>query len=663
MEKKKQINYYRNSQEYYSKQNIGVMYNSAVLDFAESLELNLIESEEFENVVDGAILKCTGCPYQTTMLNVSSQSSVYIQGKLVATKKDKEPILNITPFPEICKYGGKCEPLIEEDWFDFGETMFIEGNEALTKKSKAKCFKGGLIEIEHTGQFPLSEQIAQYSENLMKIVSEGGDKEKIKQKMSEYLSKVYDEDVKVDDFKLLKGSREDTLDITLIGARQSNGYQGKDNRNLGIHEHIDEYNKNGVFFSEKKDITISRYLGSGGAKTEEVDERGAIVPIKGTIYSNSTEYYITSNLSERDLNYIKESWKLENKDKLLKLEKSLKENDEKIRRLKSSLKINGEKITISGLNMDAVLKKGKNGRIIATVSDNLNLLNKRENQLIIEQYRKAGIDIKNNLLSEIIVENNRQAMKQSSVNYDEEFIDGKEVESRGKFYTGTSVIGGQVVYAASAYRSENLKNSKISSSENTDEDSAFKGGYRKKPINEELHRKINERKEGEFYKKRKRVIDEDGAYKGGYTKNSKNEELHRNKNEREEGYYFKKQFKKIKLDIETKYKNIRAVNEINRGNLPENPVTEISRSINSRNTAKDFAIRLLGREPTMEEWMRGNKIKINGKICYNCWIASEKGRTVTYRPSGWASGRTSDNASSVDLNDNGVFKKFKFEQK
>ena len=334
----------------------------------------------------------------------------------------------------------------------------------------------------------------------MKIVSEGGDKEKIKQKMSEYLSKVYDEDVKVDDFKLLKGSREDTLDITLIGARQSNGYQGKDNRNLGIHEHIDEYNKNGVFFSEKKDITISRYLGSGGAKTEEVDERGAIVPIKGTIYSNSTEYYITSNLSERDLNYIKESWKLENKDKLLKLEKSLKENDEKIRRLKSSLKINGEKITISGLNLDAVLKKGKNGRIIATVSDNLNLLNKRENQLIIEQYRKAGIDIKNNLLSEIIVENNRQAMKQSSVNYDEEFIDGKEVESRGKFYTGTSVIGGQVVYAASAYRSENLKNSKISSSENTDEESAFKGGYRKKPINEELHRKINERGEGYYYK-------------------------------------------------------------------------------------------------------------------------------------------------------------------
>jgi len=30
------------------------------------------------------------------------------------------------------------------------------------------------------------------------------------------------------------------------------------------------------------------------------------------------------------LNYIKESWKLENKDKLLKLEKYLKENDEKM---------------------------------------------------------------------------------------------------------------------------------------------------------------------------------------------------------------------------------------------------------------------------------------------------------------------------------------------
>lgn len=55
-----------------------------------------------------------------------------------------------------------------------------------------------------------------------------------------------------------------------------------------------------------------------------------LLSLKGTIYSNSTEYYITSNLSERDLNYIKESWKLENKDKLLKLEKYLKENDEKM---------------------------------------------------------------------------------------------------------------------------------------------------------------------------------------------------------------------------------------------------------------------------------------------------------------------------------------------
>lgn len=93
-----------------------------------------------------------------------------------------------------------------------------------------------------------------------------------------------------------------------------------------------------------------------------------------------------------------------------------------------------------------------------------------------------------------------------------------------------------------------------------------------------------------------------------------NVELHKKINERGEGYYFKKQFKKIKLDIEMKYKNIKAVNQINNGEIPENPVTEISRSINSRNAAKDFAIRLLGREPTMEEWMRGNKIKINGKF-------------------------------------------------
>lgn len=94
---KENYGYSKNKNNYQKTQdNLGKFSNSYSFIFSEAVEINLTEVEEFQMVVDGAILKCTGCPYQTTMLNVSSQSSVYIQGKLVATKKDKKPILNIT---------------------------------------------------------------------------------------------------------------------------------------------------------------------------------------------------------------------------------------------------------------------------------------------------------------------------------------------------------------------------------------------------------------------------------------------------------------------------------------------------------------------------------------------------------------------------------------
>ena len=402
---------------------------------------------------------------------------------------------------------------------------------------------------------------------------------------------------------------------------------------------IENYNKNGVFFHERNKVYEYEQIQSNSVYR---DVRDIDFPIKGNVYENSADYYRKRNISQSELNKTKENW---NNKRIEREEREHKVLND-IKRVKN-ITVFDKKFDSFWLNeLDVELvgsKKDKNGNTILIVNDYGNNLNKIKNQNLIKRYGKNGIKFEKSFVG-------KQASTLTSLyeyerlkyNYPNEYTDF--FTTAPFYYTLKKAQEGITV---SAYindfptEGKNLSNSKEGYVSNDKKSSGSK-------MNNKEFEKIN-----------KEVLETVETNK----KRNINVELHKKINEREEGYYFKKQFEKIELDIETKYKNIRAVNEINRGNLPENPVTEISRSINSRNAAKDFAIRLLGRKPTMEEWMRGNKIKINGKICYNCWIASEKGRTVTYRPSGWASGRTSDNASSVDLNDNGVFKKFKFEQK
>ena len=85
-----------------------------ILKQSEAIGLSLIESSEFQFVVDGAELVCNGCPGQKTVLQVTSQNKFYMKNKLVATKKDKEPIRNIVSFPS-CTFIGECELMIEGD--------------------------------------------------------------------------------------------------------------------------------------------------------------------------------------------------------------------------------------------------------------------------------------------------------------------------------------------------------------------------------------------------------------------------------------------------------------------------------------------------------------------------------------------------------------------
>lgn len=79
----------------------------------------------------------------------------------------------------------------------------------------------------------------------------------------------------------------------------------------------------------------------------------------------------------------------------------------------------------------------------------------------------------------------------------------------------------------------------------------------------------------------------------------------------------------------------------NTGTLPESP--------NPSATAEDFALRVLGRNPTAEELTRGSRM--NKGNCQGCWHAENvDGITVTYRPAGKASKDTLPSTATVELN-------------
>lgn len=168
--------------------------------------------------------------------------------------------------------------------------MKVEGNEALITTSTLKCEKGGTIIVVTSGQTPMSESISEYSEKLMELAENSSDKQKTLNAMSEYLSKVYSENIVVEDFEYKKGSMKSALDLVIAGKEQ---WGGIDTTNIDIKNHIDEYNKNGIFFSEKKKINRIRYV---SASSGEISSQIEKVPIVGQYYPNSDDYLLERNV-------------------------------------------------------------------------------------------------------------------------------------------------------------------------------------------------------------------------------------------------------------------------------------------------------------------------------------------------------------------------------
>lgn len=96
---------------------------------------------------------------------VDSQNGVFIQDKLVATKSDNKPIINIRPFECQCKYG-ECRPLFDDFWKDYFEASYLVEIEPLSELSTLRCTRyenSGIISIIDTGQRSKFDEINEIS--------------------------------------------------------------------------------------------------------------------------------------------------------------------------------------------------------------------------------------------------------------------------------------------------------------------------------------------------------------------------------------------------------------------------------------------------------------------------------------------------------------------
>ncbi len=420
----------------------GLFLNEAlILGENTAAKLDLADLSEIEYVVDGAELICDGCPGEKTNLQVTSQNDYEIKNKLVATKKDKETFENIPPF-QSCIYNdnAKCELIIEGDWENYIEDKFCGGNQCLSKNSFARCQKGGIIRVIHSGQFLTSETIAKDSEELMKIASQGGTKEEIKKKLSEYLSKKYNQPMNVEDFKFTNG-KFPTLDITTRGQMQNDFNKIELNKNLQTD--VNEFNKNGIFFTERKAIQKVELLGNEYRVRETKDKD---FPVRGVIYTDSNNYREKREISKEIIKKTKKDWANEAKKRGEKKQNS----HNNIQWVKSIKKFDKKSDKwFDDLNVKIVdYKKNKDGSVTLVVDDFGNFLNKRENQSTIKEYEKNGIKFKNSIVGSYM--STEHAIQQYTIkqqyirgfNYDDEYIDGKNIKSMYETYVGFSAAYG-----------------------------------------------------------------------------------------------------------------------------------------------------------------------------------------------------------------------------
>lgn len=100
------------------------------------------------------------CPYGSvpSQLQVTSQTAVRVDGKLLATVRDAQPMVNVLPFglcsapqnPEVAASMSHrpqpCKPVLTGMWESANVQVAVEGMPAVEKGAVCRCAWGGVIQ-------------------------------------------------------------------------------------------------------------------------------------------------------------------------------------------------------------------------------------------------------------------------------------------------------------------------------------------------------------------------------------------------------------------------------------------------------------------------------------------------------------------------------------
>ena len=273
---------------------------------------------------------------------------------------------------------------------------------------------------------------------------------------------------------------------------------GLDTTNVDIKSHIDEYNKNGIFFSEKKKINRIRYV---SASSGEISSQIEKVPIVGQYYPNSDDYLLERNVSKEALyrlktgferNYARELSTLKSHDEVIEkiFQSNKRLNDgytsesykNELKRLlgrsnnysiisadtiaKQMLEIRKkvtENIIIPELNLKVLGLERKNGKLSIYVEDLHNDLNRRKYQKVINYYKSKGIEIKNTFLGNLSsFAHSFPESTNPNFDYDTEFVDGLAKRSVSDLMNAVKISGGYVYHGVSKImRTNKIENNNL----------------------------------------------------------------------------------------------------------------------------------------------------------------------------------------------------------
>ena len=213
--------------------------------------------------------------------------------------------------------------------------------------------------------------------------------------------------------------------------------------NKNLQTDVNEFNKNGIFFTERKAIQKVELLGNEYRVRETKDKD---FPVRGVIYTDSNNYREKRGISKEIIEKTKKDWANEAKKRGEKKQNS----HNNIQWVKSIKKFDKKSDKwFDDLNVKIVdYKKNKDGSVTLVVDDFGNFLNKRENQSTIKEYEKNGIKFKNSIVGSYM--STEHAMQQYTIkqqyirgfNYDDEYIDGKNIKSMYETYVGFSAAYG-----------------------------------------------------------------------------------------------------------------------------------------------------------------------------------------------------------------------------